>query len=104
MRSISKKLEGIAKVIHLAKDENQLVLLLEELLTSAEIDKIHERIKVITCLKEGLSQRETSQKCGAAIATVSRGARLFQKQSLVIESIIDQARAMGWWQKLFWRT
>lgn len=103
MQKSNKKLQGIAKVLSLSKSEDELIKLLDDLLTPSEIEKLHERIKIVACLKDAMSQRETQRKTNAGIATITRGARLLQKPKLVITKIISSAQNMNWWQKLFWR-
>ena len=97
----SEKTRAIAKVLTLA-DEETLALLLDDLMTENEIDKIHERIKIIECLSQKLSQRETAQKAEAAIATVTRGAYLMKKPTFMLDTIIDEHHEKGWWKRLFW--
>lgn len=96
-----KKSQAIAKVFTLA-DEETLTLLLDDLLTESEIDKIHERIKIIECLSQKLSQRATAQRTHAAIATVTRGASLMKKPTFVLDQIIHKSHTKHWWKKLFW--
>ena len=104
MKQSDKKLQGIAKVLLFTKSENELIKLLNELLTSSEIEKLHERVKIVACLKDGMSQREAQRETDAGIATINRGARLLQQPKLIITKIISSAQKMNWWYKLFWRT
>ncbi len=99
-----KKIEGIAKLLLLAKSEYELMNLLDDMLTVSEVDKIHERIRIIACLKNGMSQRETQKKTDAGIATITRGAGLLKKPKLIIDHIISAAQKKSWWYKLFWRS
>lgn len=103
MSTKDKKIKGIAKVIRLVRTEEDLVRLLDDIFTDSEIDKAHERVKIIACLKDGLSQRKTQTETDAAIATVSRGAQLLHKPKFILDQIISTAQNMNWWQKLFWR-
>ena len=104
MEDVKKQLSGIARVLRLAKTEAQLTALLGDLLTDSEIEKIHERIRIVACLKDGLSQRETQRETNAGIATVSRGARLLQGPKNMLSKIIESAQQMSWWYGLFWQT
>ena len=104
MSKANKKLQGIAKIIMLAKNEDEVIGIMHDILTESEIEKVHERIKVFACLKDGLSYRETSREADSAIATVSHGARFLRKSAMVIRKILDSAQKMNWWYKLFWRT
>lgn len=100
MNSLDKS-KAIANVLCLA-DEETLAMLLDDLLTDSEIDKVHERIKIIECLSQKLSQRETAKKTHAAIATVTRGALLMKKPTFILDTLIKKGQSKVWWQKLFW--
>lgn len=104
MNEKNEKLQGIAKLIGLSSGEYELIRLLDDLLTDAEIDKIHERIKIVACLKDGLSQRDAQKKTEAAIATVTRGASLLKKPQFILDRVITSAQKMSWWYKLFWQS
>lgn len=95
------KSKAIANVLCLA-DEEQLAVLLDDLLTDSEIEKVHERIKIIECLGQKLSQRETAKKTQAAIATVTRGAQLMKKPSFLLGSLIEKGLSKSWWRRAFW--
>lgn len=97
------KLKALAKLLRLAKIEETLIQCLDELLTESEVDKLHERVRVLERLKKGDSQREAAQKSGAAIATVSRGASLVKHQNLALFDLMEEANQRSWWQTLFWR-
>ena len=77
--------------------------LLHDVFTVSEISHALERARIFACLDEGLSQRETRSRTGAAIATVTHGARFFRDSALIIRKIVAAARVSGWWQTLFWR-
>ncbi len=103
MTSLNKKTEAIAKFLRLAKTEAELASVLSELTTPSEIEKIHERLRIVDCLDEGLSQRATVERSGAAIATVGRGATLMKSPKLTLGKLIKQGKKSSWWQKLIWR-
>ena len=90
--------------MRLAKNEEELVGLLHDLFTEAEMGKAHERIKIFACLNNGMSQRETKRKSHAAIATVSHGAKFLKNSAVMIAEILKVAQGMNWWGALFWRT
>lgn len=104
MKIKNKKLQGLAKVLMLAKKEEELVGLLHDLFTESEIEKAHERIEIFACLNSGMSQRETKKKAHAAIATVSHGAKFLRNSAVIIHKILDFAKNMNWWNRLFWQT
>lgn len=51
---------------------------LKGILTPAEIKQFYFRVRVISMLKRGFTQREVACGLGVGIATVSRGARELQ--------------------------
>ncbi len=100
----SKNLKAISNYLFLCKSRENLAELLANLLTDSEINKIHERIKILDCLSNGFSQRQTQKKVGTGIATISRGAQIVKSKNFAsLEKILKQARVQNWWQELFWR-
>lgn len=97
-----QKLKAINKILQVPQTDADREALLSDLLTESEIDKIHERVQIVECLQRGLSQRETSKKSGAAIATVTRGAGLMKKPGLVLDTVIQNNHTLAWWHRLFW--
>jgi Trp operon repressor len=102
MNKMEKQKKGLAKLLERAKNTNELVLLLDDLLTPAEIGKVYERVQIVDCLDRKMSQRVALAKTGAAIATVSRGALLLRKNRLRLPQIINSVRKLAWWNTLFW--
>ncbi|MDH5596629.1 MAG: trp operon repressor [Candidatus Peregrinibacteria bacterium] len=102
-KDVYKKTQGLAKLLFMAQTESEMVGLLHDIFTQAELSKAHERVKIFACLQDGLSQRETQKKSSAAIATVTHGAQFLRDSALVIRNIITQAQEESWWNKLFWR-
>ncbi len=103
MKFRDKKTSGVARILTAAKNEDELIGLLEDLFTEAEISKAHERIKIFACLHRGLSQRETQHCSRAAIATVSHGAKYLRKQAVMIPKVLNATASRPWWNALFWR-
>jgi Trp operon repressor len=104
MTKLNKKIRGIAKVLLLTRSENELARLIDDLLTPSEVNKVHERIRIIDCYQQGFSQRETKRKTKAAIATITRGAVLVKKPGFILNRFISKAKKQSWWRTLFWRT
>lgn len=95
---------AIAKLLSVAATEAEMERLLDDLLTLSEIEKVYERVLVVAALKKHLSQRESIEVSGSAIATISRGARLFEKPNFFLGTVIDRAEKEAWWRALFWRS
>ena len=102
MQNLEIQKKALANLFRQSKNSPQLMQLLEDLLTPAEIEKIYERVKIIDCLDQNLSQRKTLAKTGAAIATISRGAMLLQKHQVQLAKLVKISRKYTWWHTLFW--
>jgi len=97
-----KKVSGMAQFFSQIESVEDLERVIPELLTDSEIDKIHERLKILQCLDEGFSQRETVKRTGAAIATIGRGAQVIKNKKIKILDYIRHSSTQSWWQKFFW--
>ena len=104
MREKKRKLQGIAKIIMLSKTEGEIMQVLDDILTGSEVENVHERIKIVACLKKGMSQRETKKITHAGIATITRGSSLIKKTGFILDKMISIAQDLSWWNRLFWRT
>lgn len=102
-KNATSKIEGLADLFKMARTKAELVNLLDNLCTPAELDKFYDRIRIIDCLDQGLSQRVTLQKTKTAIATITRGAFLLRQGNVFLVKLIRRARNLSWWHKLFWR-
>jgi TrpR family transcriptional regulator, trp operon repressor len=60
---------------------NDLEWVLMDILTPAEIDEIADRIRILTMLESGLSQRDIASELGISVTTVSRGNRVLQYEN-----------------------
>ena len=98
----SGKIQAIRKMLQQTKDNSDLDCVLSELLTESEIEKMYERVQIVECLHKGLSQRETSKKTTAAIATVTRGASLLKQNNSKLAEVIERNQRQAWWRQLFW--
>jgi Trp operon repressor len=96
-----QKLTGLAHFFAQAKTEKEIEQLLSELLTISEIEKIHERIRILDGLLAKKSQRQVSEETGAAIVTVGRGAHLTKDSGLISGEIIRSVKRRSWWKKYF---
>lgn len=100
--SYTKPSEAISNTLLLCANKKELSLFLEDIFTNSELEKAYERIHIIDCLDQGLSQRKTLGKVGSAIATVTRGGMLMKKPNVILPKILKKARTQNWWKKLFW--
>jgi len=102
--SKSAKIKALVSFLAMPKSRENLDIVLENLLTSSEITKIYDRIRILDCLERGLSQRETQERVGGGIATISRGADMVKAPKFnIFAGILAEARLQSWWNTLFWR-
>ena len=100
----SKKIEALAEFINMSKSRENMEMVLDNLLTDSEIEKVYDRVKILDCLDRGLSQRKTLEEVGGGIATISRGASMIKnKEFKNFAGFLETARLQAWWNKLFWR-
>ena len=81
-------LKNINSVLEKTKDTKEIMLVLQDLLTQAELCYIWERIEVVKLLKNGLTQREIAQKLWISVTTVSRWNKLLSFDKKIIDKLI----------------
>jgi len=97
-----EKIKGLSKIFDSVNSEIEFQLLIPEIMTESEIERIHERFRIIDALNEGRSQRDVKKITGSATATITRGSAQLQKGADAMIQLIEQARQHAWWRKLFW--
>ncbi len=94
---LEKKINVIAELIKMAKSDKELVLLLDDVLTESELDKVYERVQIVYHLMDDMSQRDVAKLTGAGIATVTRGASLMRKPNFILSKFIEKmSKGSGW--------
>lgn len=63
-------------------DKQKLEQMLNALLTQKEQQELANRVLIFAMLQQNKTQREISETLGVGIATVSRGAKAFQKHHI----------------------
>ena len=71
-------MSDLVKIFFSLKSEKDMGNFLENILTPGEIEEILRRLKIMSLLQKGFTQREVATKVGVGIATVSRGARVLK--------------------------
>ena len=74
-------LTEFTKLLLEAQDAQAMESVLSALLTPSELRDIPNRLQIMRMLKQGVSQREISQKLGVGIATVTRGSKQLQSDT-----------------------
>lgn len=68
----------LSRLFNTAKDEQELALLIEGLLTPQEIEGIIFRWRLITRLLRGMPQRQIASELGISLGKIARGSRLLK--------------------------
>ncbi|WP_201587705.1 Trp family transcriptional regulator [Psychrobacter jeotgali] len=63
-------------------DQAHLAALFDALLTDKEQVELANRLTIFALLQQGVTQREISAQLGVGIATVSRGAKVFNQHQI----------------------
>ena len=70
--------QELSQLLIRARDENELAVLLEGVLTPQELEEVVERCRLLTRLLAGQKQREIAKDLGVSLGKISRGSRLLQ--------------------------
>jgi TrpR family trp operon transcriptional repressor len=79
--SEKKLLDEFIEQVLSYKDKKSLDNFMSAILTPKELEEIPTRLKIIKMLKNGVTQRDISNKLGVGIATITRGSKELQKNS-----------------------
>ena len=71
-------------------NRNEMIKLMNELLTKSEISDLTLRWNLLCMLSEGLSQREIASKLGVSLCKITRGAKILKDDKGVVKKIFDQ--------------
>jgi TrpR family transcriptional regulator, trp operon repressor len=71
-------------------DREDMRRLFAEIFTSAELDDLSLRWKLLAELSEGRTQRDISKRLGISLCKITRGARLLKDDKSVLRSIFTK--------------
>jgi TrpR family transcriptional regulator, trp operon repressor len=71
-------------------DREEMRRLFAEIFTSAELDDLTLRWKLLAELSEGRTQRDISKRLGISLCKITRGARLLKDDKSVLRSIFKK--------------
>jgi TrpR family transcriptional regulator, trp operon repressor len=71
-------------------DREEMRCLFDEIFTSAELDDLSLRWKLLAELTEGRTQRDISKRLGISLCKITRGARLLKDEKSVLRSIFKK--------------
>ena len=85
-------LKEIAEIISNARNQRELELLLEGLLTPSELEVLHLRWHLLRLLQQGLTQREISKQLKISLGKIARGSRLLKYGSEDVTELVTRIR------------
>jgi Trp operon repressor len=94
MGAIMKKhaIRELSSILAQARDEHELSVLLEGMLTPQEIEDAVVRWKLILKLKDGETQRDIAHALGISLGKIARGSRLLQYGPAEFSRLVGQIR------------
>ncbi len=72
----------LLNLLSMKDDQTYLAALFDALLTDKEQSELANRLTIFALLQQGMTQREISAQLGVGIATVSRGAKVFNQHQI----------------------
>jgi len=87
------KQQDLSELILSLETKAEVERFLRGILSEVEIDQLHQRIKVVGMLKDGLPQHKIAEKLGVGVATVTRGSKQIQLGRF----------NQSWWDSQAWR-
>lgn len=96
MKTILEKISALPKekllllLFSSVKDEKEMSLFLDALLTPAEKEAAAERVDIIRGILTEKTQREIAKQTGASLATVSRGSREVKYGSGILKKLFER--------------
>lgn len=85
----------LLRVFAALEDPEAIDLILQDLLSPAELRSVRERWAIVSGLAAGQTQREVKQNVGVAIATVSRGAHQLRSGAGGFDLAFETLKALG---------
>ena len=81
-------LESLSETIAKLKDNKEICLFLQELLTESEIQVLSKRWRILNMLNSGTTQREIAKELNVSLCKVTRGAKILKDKNAVITKIL----------------
>ena len=89
-QKITPWVQELAGIIGQARDQHELEVLLEGLLTPSELEGLHLRWHLLKQLRKGCTQREISRNLGVSLGKIARGSRLLKYGSEDFASLMER--------------
>ncbi len=85
---LPESLELISSILWKIKTREDLVSVLEDLLTPSEIVEVWDRIRILKMLRDWLPQRQIAEELWISVTTVTRGNRVLKYERRTIDKYI----------------
>ncbi|MCB9202841.1 MAG: transcriptional regulator [Flavobacteriales bacterium] len=79
---------NIFQLIEKSKNRKEAQKIFELLLTEKELYSLEERVKILTELSKGNTQRQVASNLNCSVVTVTRGAKVYNKNKDFFDSIL----------------
>ncbi len=88
--------EALGRIIGKANGHDELMILLEGLLTPHELEEALTRWQLLVMLEAGVTQRDIARRLGISLGKIARGSRLLQHGPPEFEALFRRlARDLG---------
>ena len=77
-QQIEQMIEEMSTLLTNIHSKEEFALLLDGMLTPAEIESFHLRWQLLKLLKSGVTQREIQSRLGICLGKISRGSRMLK--------------------------
>lgn len=83
--------KDIYDILCSVSNRNEMIKLINELLTKSEISDLTLRWNLLCMLNEGLSQREIAAKLGVSLCKITRGAKILKDEKGAVKKIFEKS-------------
>lgn len=85
-----KEFRELALVLNNVSKVNDLELLLEELLTSKELEDLTKRWALMKMLRSGMTQRDIANELKISLCKITRGAKILKNEKSMVNKIFKE--------------
>ena len=84
-----KNIKELAVFISQLQTPNEVEQLLNELLTTSEINVLSTRWRILNLLNQGKTQREITKELGVSLCNITRGAKVLKNKNTLISKHLN---------------
>ena len=83
-----KNIAEISNIINKLKTSEEICYFLNELLTKSEIDTLSKRWRILTMLKEGITQRDIAKELNVSLCKITRGSKILKDKNSIVKKYL----------------